>query len=103
MYEILNSVRLTRGSLGNGCPSLAGHVLALVGEMREFAELFQRLSAGSAAGKAHEEPLHTRVEEEVAERIIRVADLQAVFAEEHRRRQEFADDWMLSALLEFEE
>lgn len=38
------------------------------------------------------------------ERIIRVLDLQAAFDEEHRRHQEFADDWMrLSALLDFEE
>lgn len=53
-------------------------VLALVGEVGELAELFQWLPADSAADKAHEEPLHTRVEEEISDvllYLIRLADV----------------------------
>jgi dCTP diphosphatase len=42
-------------------------VLALVGEVGELSELFQWLPAQEAAAQAHEEPLRTRVGEELAD------------------------------------
>lgn len=53
-------------------------VLALVGEVGELAELFQWLPADAAVDKAHEEPLHTRAEEELSDvllYLIRLADV----------------------------
>ncbi|GAB3919410.1 nucleotide pyrophosphohydrolase [Microlunatus endophyticus] len=53
-------------------------VLALMGEVGELAELFQWLPAESAADKAHDEPLHTRVEEEISDvllYLVRLADV----------------------------
>lgn len=53
-------------------------ILALVGEVGELAELFQWLPAESAAGKARDEPLHTRVEEEISDvllYLVRLADV----------------------------
>lgn len=53
-------------------------VLALVGEVGELAELFQWLPADSAAEKARDEPLHTRVEEEISDvllYLVRLADV----------------------------
>lgn len=45
-------------------------ILALVGEVGELAELFQWLPADEAAAQAFEEPLKTRVSEELADVLI---------------------------------
>lgn len=53
-------------------------ILALVGEVGELAELFQWLPADSAAGLALEEPLKTRVGEELSDvllYLVRLADV----------------------------
>jgi len=42
-------------------------VLALVGEVGELSELFQWLPAHEAAAQAHDEPLRTRVGDELAD------------------------------------
>lgn len=65
-------------------------VLALVGEVGELAELFQWLPADSAADTARDEPLHTRVEEEISDvllYLVRLADVLDVdLAEAAARR-----------------
>ena len=56
-------------------------LLALVGEVGELAELFQWLPANSAAALAHEEPLKTRVAEELSDvllYLVRLADVLGV-------------------------
>lgn len=53
-------------------------ILALVGEVGELAELFQWLPADSAAVLAREEPLKTRVGEELSDvllYLVRLADV----------------------------
>jgi dCTP diphosphatase len=53
-------------------------LLALAGEVGELSELFQWLPAGSARQVAAEEPLHTRVREELADvplYLVRLADV----------------------------
>jgi dCTP diphosphatase len=53
-------------------------ILALVGEVGELAELFQWLPAPDARRLAQEEPLKTRVREEIADvllYLIRLADI----------------------------
>jgi dCTP diphosphatase len=53
-------------------------ILALVGEVGEVAELFQWLPAGEALDLTHEDPLHTRVAEELADvltYLVRLADV----------------------------
>lgn len=53
-------------------------ILALVGEVGELSELFQWLPADSASEQAMEEPLHTRVEEEISDvllYLVRLADV----------------------------
>jgi NTP pyrophosphatase (non-canonical NTP hydrolase) len=53
-------------------------ILALVGEVGELSELFQWLPADTAATRAHEDPLHTRAGEELADvliYLIRLADI----------------------------
>lgn len=53
-------------------------LLALVGEVGELSELFQWLPAESALQAAVEEPLRTRVEEEIADvllYLVRLADV----------------------------
>jgi dCTP diphosphatase len=53
-------------------------ILALVGEVGELAELFQWLPADAAVTRVRDEPLHTRVSEEVADVLIylvRLADV----------------------------
>ena len=56
-------------------------ILALVGEVGELAELFQWLPADQATSLAAEEPLKTRVAEEVADVLIylvRLADVLGI-------------------------
>src|SRR4051794_10057055 len=56
-------------------------LLALVGEVGELAELFQWLPADGAAELAAEEPLRTRVAEEVSDVLIylvRLADVLGI-------------------------
>ena len=65
-------------------------ILALVGEVGELAELFQWLPADSAAEKAREEPLHTRVEEEISDvllYLVRLADVLDVDLADAARRK----------------
>jgi dCTP diphosphatase len=53
-------------------------ILALVGEVGELSELFQWLPAESARSQAQEEPLRTRVGEELADvllYLVRLADV----------------------------
>jgi dCTP diphosphatase len=53
-------------------------LLALVGEVGELSELFQWLPAESAADAVREEPLRTRVQEELADvllYLVRLADV----------------------------
>ena len=53
-------------------------ILALVGEVGELAELFQWLPADAAAGRVQDEPLRTRVGEELADvlvYLVRLADV----------------------------
>jgi dCTP diphosphatase len=53
-------------------------LLALVGEVGELSELFQWLPAESARSAAQEEPLRTRVGEEIADvllYLVRLADV----------------------------
>jgi len=53
-------------------------LLALVGEVGELSELFQWLPAESAVASAAEEPLRTRVQEELADvllYLVRLADV----------------------------
>lgn len=53
-------------------------LLALVGEVGELSELFQWLPAESALAAAAEEPLRTRVQEELADvllYLVRLADV----------------------------
>lgn len=56
-------------------------ILALVGEVGELAELFQWLPADRAQARAQDEPLHTRIGEELADvllYLIRLADVTGV-------------------------
>lgn len=56
-------------------------ILALVGEVGELSELFQWLPAEAAADRALEEPLHTRVAEELSDvllYLVRLADVVGV-------------------------
>lgn len=56
-------------------------ILALVGEVGELSELFQWLPAAEAAQRAGEEPLHTRVAEELSDvllYLVRLADVVGV-------------------------
>ncbi len=56
-------------------------LLALVGEVGELSELFQWLPASQAQARAAEEPLHTRVGEELADvllYLVRLADVVGV-------------------------
>jgi NTP pyrophosphatase (non-canonical NTP hydrolase) len=56
-------------------------ILALVGEVGELSELFQWLPADDAAARAHEEPLRTRVAEELSDvllYLVRLADVVGV-------------------------
>jgi dCTP diphosphatase len=56
-------------------------ILALVGEMGELAELFQWLPADSALARSLEEPLRTRVGEELSDvllYLLRLADVLGV-------------------------
>lgn len=56
-------------------------ILALVGEVGELSELFQWLPADGAAARALEEPLHTRVAEELSDvllYLVRLADVVGV-------------------------
>jgi NTP pyrophosphatase (non-canonical NTP hydrolase) len=39
----------------------------MIGEVGELSELFQWLPADCALERSHEEPLHTRVEEEISD------------------------------------
>ena len=50
-------------------------LLALVGEVGELAELLQWLPAEEARDRLHEEPLHTRVAEEMADVLVYLVDL----------------------------
>ena len=53
-------------------------ILALVGEVGELSELFQWLPADAASSLAHEEPLRTRVSEELSDvllYLVRLADV----------------------------
>lgn len=53
-------------------------LLALVGEVGELSELFQWLPAESALEAAADDPLHTRVQEELADvllYLVRLADV----------------------------
>jgi NTP pyrophosphatase (non-canonical NTP hydrolase) len=65
-------------------------LLALVGEVGELSELFQWLPAGDAEHLAAEEPLHTRVEEELADvllYLVRLADVLNVDLGEAAQRK----------------
>ena len=56
-------------------------ILALVGEVGELAELFQWLPADSASARALEEPLRTRVGEELSDvllYLVRLADVLGI-------------------------
>lgn len=56
-------------------------ILALMGEVGELSELFQWLPAAEAADVAAEEPLHTRVGEELADvllYLVRLADVLGI-------------------------
>ena len=56
-------------------------ILALVGEVGELAELFQWLPADQAQSLAQDEPLHTRVGEELADillYLVRLADVTKI-------------------------
>lgn len=56
-------------------------ILALVGEVGELSELFQWLPADRALEHSNEEPLHTRVEEEISDvllYLVRLADVLSV-------------------------
>jgi len=50
-------------------------MLALVGEVGELAELLQWLPADAARDLAHEEPLHTRLSEEMADVLVYLVGL----------------------------
>jgi dCTP diphosphatase len=50
-------------------------LLALVGEVGELAELLQWLPADVARDRLHEEPLHTRVSEEMADVLVYLVGL----------------------------
>ena len=50
-------------------------MLALVGEVGELAELLQWLPAHQARDLAHEEPLHTRLSEEMADVLVYLVGL----------------------------
>ncbi|TDW70277.1 nucleotide pyrophosphohydrolase [Kribbella pratensis] len=53
-------------------------ILALVGEVGELAELFQWLPADTAAARVHDDPLHSRVSDELADvllYLVRLADV----------------------------
>ena len=50
-------------------------LLALVGEVGELAELLQWLPADEARDRLHEEPLHTRVAEEMADVLVYLVGL----------------------------
>lgn len=76
-------------------------LLALVGEVGELSELFQWLPSDQATSLASEEPLHTRVAEELSDvllYLVRLADVleidlrQAADAKLGRAHERFAVD-----------
>jgi len=70
-------------------------ILALVGEVGELSELFQWLPAAEAVNRVSNEPLHTRVSEELADvllYLVRLADVVGVdLAEAARDKLRDAD------------
>jgi dCTP diphosphatase len=65
-------------------------LLALIGEVGELSELFQWLPADEAAALASQQPLNTRVQEELADvllYLVRLADVLGVDLAEAARQK----------------